>query len=329
MWVPAVSLNGRKLRTGDTPTAFMSTLIIQPGSTTDKFDLEEAVYNSNVFGNARFRDAYRVDYRGFMFVVDMKYDFEEVYGLSVAAAGGYISGDKYPFNDEKNKRYKAFLPYGDYNYNGKFVLSQIVLNDRKLPRPVNFSYHDQYAHNNVKDMSNLVYLGTGVSWKPFAGEEKNKLKLQSNVMFFWQNTTLKKWDKMGRLPKEIYYGDDISNQKNIGERWQAHELTDIGSNSYVWYKGDTWDCGHPVGWQSNNDASRHLGTELNFEAQYRPVKNCILLAQLACFVPGQLYKDLDGQPNINTHNGPKASEGVYGLGHDLVWRAAMSLDYRF
>ena len=80
---------------------------------------------------------------------------------------------------------------------------------------------------------------------------------------------------------------------------------------------------------TDDDASRMLGTELNFEVQYRPVKNCILLAVIGCFIPGQLYKDVEGQPNENTVNSPKAYEGVYGLGHDPVWRLGFSADYRF
>jgi len=303
---PGVTFNGRPI--GSTFEYLGGYAIVQ-GDTLAATGQD--LLNSNETGNARFRDNYRLDYRGFMGLIDAKYKFEEV-PVSVSAAMAYISGDKYPFNNEQNKRYKAFIPYGDYNYIGKYVISQIVLDAKKLPRPVDISYHHQYAHNNVKDCSNLMYCGLGAKWKPFAN--KKKLMLRSHLMWFWETTTLKKWDKHASLPMK--WNPVNSRQENIilGKRWgvETHAET-------------SWK-----GWMACEDASRMLGTELNFEAQYRPVPNCIFLLQIACFLPGQLYKDLDGQPNERTKSGPKAKlEGVYGLGHDPVWRIASALDFRF
>ena len=284
-WIPAVTKNGDQLLNNGSPIA-------------DNF-------NSNVTGNARFRGEYRLDYRGFMGAVDMKWEFETV-PVVIAATGTYASGDKYPFNDEMNKRYKAFLPYGDYNYSGKYVKSQIVLEAKKLSRPIDISYHHQYAFNNVEDMSNLAFLGLGTEWRPF--EDKQKLLLQSNLLWFWETTTLKKWYKEQPLPSG--FEGTVS--------WAKNESTG------VWYKD-----GHDKGWKTCDDASKMLGTELNFEVQYRPVDNCLFLMQLGCFIPGQLYKDLDGQPNERTKDGPQAYVGNFGLGHDPVWRGTLSLDYRF
>ena len=242
---------------------------------------EEDLYNSGV------NNAIRFDYRGFMGLVDMQYEFEKV-PVAIAAAGAYISGDKYPFNDltEKTRRYKGFIPYGDYNYVGKFVHSQVLLEERKLPRPLDRATHNlNRSFNNIEEMSNLAYLGLGTTWKPFK-DEKEKLMLQTNLLWFWETIDIPKWD-----------------EENSTEAL----------------------C---------SDASRMLGTELNFEAQYRPVPNCILLAQFGCFIPGQLYKDLDGQPNNRTYTGPKAAEvddidRQYGLGHEPVFRTSIALDYKF
>jgi hypothetical protein len=324
-WIPAVTKNGDQLYASNGTTALYS-YDFAPESSTDEFELKSSNYNSNVTGNKRFRDGYRVDYRGYMAVCDMKYEFEDV-PVSIALAGAYISGDRYPYNTERDKRYRGFLTYGDYNYVGKYVYSQVVLEARKLPRPVDISYHHQYAFNNVQDMGNLAYIGTGATWRPF--KDKNKLMLRSNILWFWETVSLKRWNVKEPLPTREGT-TDLLFQGN--ESWP----TDSQDGEYVWVSSS--DEGLEVGterfykgWMKNkhNDASRRLGTELNFEMQYRPVVNCILLAQLGCFIPGQLYKDLKGQPNVNTINGPLAYRGVYGLGDDPVWRLTFSLDYRF
>jgi len=309
---PSVTKNGDLLQGGS--------VYVLPYADSGSLNSHD-IYNSNVTGNARFRNNYRLDYRGFMGAVDMKYEFEKV-PVIIAATATYISGDKYPFNSECgcSKRYKAFLPYGDYDYIGKYVYSQVVLDARKLPRPTDISYRHGYAFNNVKDTSNLAFLGLGTTWHPF--EDKNKLMFRTNLLWFWQTATLKKWNKACPLPYDggresyLFQGDKTWTHDSIG----------------IWSTGSSGICGkdyYRKGWKSCDDASRMLGTELNFEVQYRPVRNCIFLAQLGCFIPGDLYKDLDGQPNERTKDGPQAASGVYGLGHDPVWRGALSLDYRF
>jgi hypothetical protein len=325
-WIPAVTKNGDALKDTDGVTPLVSYTFNPDGIGGDEFTATTAVYNSNVTGNARFRDGYRIDYRGFMGVIDMKYEFEDV-PLSVAVAGAYISGDRYPYNEERDKRYKGFIPYGDYNYIGKYVYSQVLLEERKLPRPTDISYHFQYAFNNIEDMSNLAYLGTGVEWRPF--KDKNKLMLRSNILWFWETVDLKVWNKEEPMPfkdgtndTQAFVGDFAwmkENQVWISPAPASIEGEEeiIGENSFL------------KGWKTKDDASRFLGTELNFEIQYRPIKNCIVLGQLGCFIPGQLYKDLKGQPNVNTINGPQAAVGNFGLGNDPVWRLACSVDYRF
>ena len=105
-------------------------------------------------------------------------------------------------------------------------------------------------------------MGTGVEWKPLT--DKKKLSLISNILWYWEATTMKKWDKERALPVSSADGETAL------------------------FKGASWDS-WSKGWvNEDQDASRMLGTELNFEAIYRPVANCKLLVQLACFLPGQL-----------------------------------------
>jgi len=314
VWIDSVTKNGDRLVASNGSTNLITSV---PGIDPGAGDTDYGAWNSDVVGNGRFRDQYRIDYRGFMGVVDMKYAFEEV-PVVISAAGGYISGDKYPYNTEQTKRYKAFIPYGDYNYAGKYVKSQIVMEERSLPRPVDLSYRYQYAFNNDQDLSNLAYLGTGVQWRPF--EDKEKLMFESNIMWFWEATAVKKWDKTKHLPAELQYGN--GGWGYDGTDWYIH-------NADYGVRGESADNSHKVGWKSDDTASRALGTELNFEVQYRPVENCLFLVQLACFLPGQLYKDLDGQPNLNTKDSPVAHSGVFGLGNDPVWRGIVSFNFKF
>jgi hypothetical protein len=329
-WIPAVTKNGDLLYESDGTTALASYRFAPGAGGGDEIQPWTNIYNSNVTGNKRFRDGYRIDYRGFMGVIDMKYEFEDV-PLSVAVAGAYISGDRYPYNEEKDKRYRGFIPYGDYNYIGKYVYSQVLLEERKLPRPVDISYRFQYAFNNIEDMSNLAYLGTGVEWKPF--KDKNKLMLRSNILWFWETIDLKVWNKEQELPYKEGTNDTQVFEGSVSWPKAAGFCpAEFGECGNVWVSSNTKYLGEGnfiKGWKTKDDASRVLGTEINFEVQYRPIKNCIVLGQLGCFIPGQLYKDLKGQPNVNTINGPQAAVGNFGLGNDPVWRLACSVDYRF
>ena len=233
----------------------------------------------------------RVNLRGIMGLVDAKYSFETV-PMSVAVAAAHISGDHDPRRGDTPQtsiRHRGFVPYGDGNYVGKFVNSQIMLEARKLPRPL---YRPGLTGNNRlltverETMHNLQYLGMGTCWKPFS--ERERLVFESNALFFWESTTMPKWNR----------GSGV---------------------------GD-------YGTLSDNDASRFLGTELNFDMKYRPLSNCCLMAQLACFIPGQLYKDVDGWrvSDTNYQNIPSLqNQGVYGLGHNHVWRGALMASFEF
>ena len=283
-----VQYNGKTA--GDTYIIEYSSTTPSSGSNSDVRLTYTHAYNSNVTGNSRFRDEYRIDYRGFMGVVDMSYEFESV-PVKIAGAGGYISGDKYPYNTEIDKRYKGFIPYGDHDYVGKDVKSHIVFESRKLSRPMDICYRTGYAFHNYDDITNLQYLGFSVDWKPL--ENKDTLRLESNLMWFWQTTTLKKWDKTKSVPS-----------------------TFLGWSS--------WDSAKK-GWESEQDASRMLGTEINFTTEYQPLTNCLFTTKLACFFPGQLYKDIEGMPDQLD----SSYTGMVGLGHDPVFRVEVIFDYKF
>ena len=147
--------------------------------------------SDNTYTNAtdRFRDEYRIDYRGYMALMDVAYMFEK-HPLKVAGAAGYISGDHYPYNTEKSKRYRGFIPYGDHDYIGKDVQSWIMLYLRYVPRPTDYSTRLGYAQNNVDDTSNLQHLGASAMYQPF---NNDRMIVGSNVLWFWESQAPKRY----------------------------------------------------------------------------------------------------------------------------------------
>ena len=223
-----------------------------------------------------------------MGLLDMSYKFESV-PFKAAAAFAYISGDKYPFNTEQNKRFKGFIPYGDHFYLGKEVESYIVLAAKKMPRPIDFILNLKYARNNRDDVSNLEFIGVSGSWKPLPN--KKTLAIKSSLLSFWEATTLKKWDKYACIPANF-----------VG--WEG------------WHSG----------WTTTEDASRHLGVEFNMNVKYQPISAVAFKSYFSMFVPGQLYKDVEYQPNYMTRKGPKST---LGLGHDVIYYIAAAVEYKF
>jgi hypothetical protein len=228
---------------------------------------DKYAYNSNFYGNKRFRDGYRIDYRGFMVLGDASYKLEE-YPVKFAVAAGYISGDSNPYNTEVDKRSRTFIPYGDSNYNGNEVKSYVVLKDRYLSRPTDFSYRRQAAEVHWRDSSNLQLFGFGTEYKPF---KDDSMVLASNVICFWAPSAPKKWNK---------------------------DASALAEFSTVWGESTAWD----KGWMSTHDASNYLGTEVNLMAHYEPVEALSCKFTGGIFFPGGLYKDIEGMPTVVDNN---------------------------
>ena len=255
----------------------------------------DSAYNSDYFGNARFRDGYRIDYRGYMGIVDLSYDFDN-YPVRVSGAAGYISGDHYPYNDELDKRYRAFIPYGDHNYLGHDVKSYVIMYLRRVPRPTDISYRLANAQNNFDDISNLQYLGLGTEYKPLRND---RMLLTTNVMWFWEACPPKQWDVNASVYSPYNTQHVISGDQSAGY---------VGGWSY--------------GWETEQDASKFLGTEINATLEYLPVERLLVKCIGGIFFPGSLYKDVEGMPNTKDNN-------YTGLGHDPVLYLNLGVEYKF
>lgn len=239
--------------------------------------VNQNVVNSDLIGNERIRKPFKLDYSGFMFLGDVSYMFEEI-PLKLAFAGAYISGDAYPYNEQRSRSFKGFITQRDYNYIGHEVRSLAVLYARVGPRPLNISYNKLYAYNHYQDMSNLAYLGAALHWYPL--KKKDKMCINPNILAFWTPGRVNKWDPRGN--------PNITTGNPVRDALQNNALSAARS-----------ELGF-TGWESSERASNYMGTELNLIAEYFVLENLRLYTLDAIFFPGQLYKDLRGQPNRNT-----------------------------
>jgi hypothetical protein len=261
------------------------------------------MYNSNAFGNARFRNPYKLENRGYLALADVAYTFEDL-PFRAALAGGIMSGDSFPYNEEKNKTYKGFIPFRSF-YKGLYVENLLIWDEWVVPRPYTLNYRTYQAPSSIRDYNNLQFIGFGLTWYPFNNKRK-KLALTADTLFFWEQGALKKWDKNGTHP-------DATAETQIAAK----------RNSYNF-----------KGWLSTKNASSFLGPEIDIKAVYNPVKDLNFMAKLCLFFPCQLYKDLDGQPNVQTKRTALDSAGktqTYydSLGHSTALGFILEGKYRF
>lgn len=254
------------------------------------------------YGGDRFRPAYELKLKGYMALFDLAYEFEAA-PVKANFGCGVISGDRYPFNmgEEVNKNYHGFLPLRDINYQGHFIKSLAVFTYRLMPRPLNPDYRDMYARNHTDDTSNLRLLGLGCDWYPT--HEPSKLNISSNIVWFWVDGLMYKWDING-VPSNPTWARVLADQFSI-------------------------DSGYR-GWLSNEKASRYLGFEMNTGLDYLITENCELVIRGGIFFPGRLYKDLDGQANLASFTyKPNDTLVAKSLGTDYAWAWNIRLSYRF
>jgi len=256
------------------------------------------IYNSNTFGDKRFRCPYKLNYRGFMALADISYEFDEL-PLKLAGSLGYIGGDAYPYNEEVNKTFRGFTPLRTW-YKGQEVENILFFDREAIPRPMNISYNTMYAFNNTRNPSDLQFIGLGLTWYPF--QDRTKFSCVSETMFFWNVADLYKWDKCGKHPDQAI------------EAQIALDRTALGF----------------CGWQSPEPASHRLGIETDIKVLYMVVEQCNIVGKMAFFFPGQLYRDLEGQPNILTRRIDQFGNSQYqSLGSGTAFAFSIGFDYRF
>jgi len=256
------------------------------------------LFNSDTFGNARFRKPYRLNYSGFMALADTAYEFDDL-PLRIAATAAHISGDNYPYNNECNDSYRGFVPLKS-RYKGMGVQNFLFFDRLIIPRPLNISHRNLYAFNDQRSLTNLQFIGFGLTWFPL--NERKKMALTTDIMWLWKAASQPKWDNLGKHP-------DAAREAEIAVDRQRFNFK---------------------GWESTQHARRMLGTELDIKFYYHMLDHCRLYIKTAFFFPGGLYKDTQGQPNIVTIRKDACGFDHYdSLGHDMAFAFVTGLNYTF
>jgi hypothetical protein len=290
---------------------------------------------------AEYRPSYDISLEGWMALFDARYQFKD-YPVIVAVAGGYFSGDCYPYNDNIDKyfassgtdlyslasdgqtvninpepehHYRGFLPLRDREYFGLWAHPLVMVNAGIVPRPKQLGLQELSAVNDDDTLTNLAYIGTGIALRPL--QDREKLRLNANLFTYWNDESLKKWDKKATPPVRLVQNEGVV----LG-----------GINKY--------DALQIQGWLSDESASRFFGWEINTVIAYKIAYNLDLSLRGGIFFPGKLYTDLSGQPNDNTlveklELSPTAPGAINtitsfkGLGEDKAYGFYLRLRYVF
>jgi hypothetical protein len=182
-----------------------------------------------------------------------------------------------------------------------------------------------YAFNNLKDVSNLEFIGLGGTYYPF--KNRARAALTANFLFFWEETVLYKWDKNGHHPNPAIEAQIAYDRARLGFRG-----VDPIYEASSYYGNPPSPAPNPTnkGWLSSENASRFLGAEIDLKGEVTLIKEFSLNGKFCMFIPGQLYKDLDGQPNELTQYVDVQNLSHYeSLGHKFAFAFIVGLDYIF
>lgn len=308
------------------------------GSNTNLPSSYQQWIEASFAGNQSFyqhHPTYDIDLSGLMAVCDAEYLCEKA-PLKIAASVGYFSGDEYPYNDPVDNYYvgksegsilsksivkrKSFLPLRDYYYRGLWATPMVMFNSGLVPRPYNLNYSSLTASNELTACTNITYLCAGFTVGPT--NDLKKFSINPNICIYWSNNTMPTWDKEKSLPSLIKMELDYSNST-------AQQISETNTEkNYNYIKG----------WEGSKKASSHLGWEINCLVSYKITKKLELKIKGGVFFPGQLYKDLAGQPNVQTARQEKSisqagfiSEKTVnkGLGNDIAYGIDMRIGYNF
>ena len=179
---------------------------------------DEALYNSAT----RFRPEYTNKYGGWMFVADAAYTFDEA-DVKIAATYGYASGDKNPHSPqnsdiEKDKTYRGFVGLQEW-YTGKRVKSVIVLDARKIKRPLTIPTDERSAGDDTS-FTDLQFIGAGITWFP---KEHNvdRFSLTSNVLSYWKAYTAHKYDRANETTSSAEASKFLGVEWNVRLRYEV------------------------------------------------------------------------------------------------------------
>ncbi|MDQ5940476.1 MAG: hypothetical protein QG632_202 [Candidatus Dependentiae bacterium] len=272
------------------------------------------LFNANLpFGaQRRFRPEYTVTNLGVMGLLDVRYTLPES-RMNFSAAMGYVGGDAYPFqaSAERDKDSSHFMPLRDSNYVGRYVTSFVMFYPRYLPRPMEMSDNDLFAHNDYKTLENLQYVGVGSQWYPLAS---GTVMVEGNAICFWEVSPPHKWNinqPRSFARNSATDGSGHGKEDSLYAYIQQNELYFSGSSTTTL-------------------ASKCLGLELNALVSWRPYDSLQFDLRAGIFIPGALYTDIQGCPNANTRRVDQKGDWRYdSLGTQMVSGGQARVTYRF
>ena len=115
----------------------------------------------------------------------------------------------------------------------------------------------------------------------------------------------------------------------------------INPNVLVYWKSDKSPKFDPcacdgAGAFTDEDASRHLGTEFNIRARYEMLDNLLLNVDFAMFFPGDFYDDVKGLPlpgdvfkRLDLPDGTGVDSAKFRLSNDTAWLINIGLTFKF
>lgn len=153
----------------------------------------------------RFRDPYKNDYHGWMFVADLAW-WSLDKDLRLAFEVGVASGDDNPNFSTRDGDYSGFISIQEV-YAGRKVRSQFVLGGAgKTKRPLSAPDEEDLIQSPkefaqvVNGFTNLVYAGTGVQWVPLS--LCKKFSFNPNILVFAQEHPVRKFDARIQKPTD-------------------------------------------------------------------------------------------------------------------------------
>jgi len=159
-------------------------------------DTTQTLFNRDELFNAseRFRDPFRIKYKGFMFVSDFAF-FCYDRDLRIAGTVGYASGDADPTFEEQDGVYEGFIGLQEL-YNGIRVKSSFFLGGTsKVKIPLDLPTPTQNPSDfadSISGLSNLAFLGAGIKWQPH--HWKKRFFINPNIFAYWLPHPDKKFD---------------------------------------------------------------------------------------------------------------------------------------
>ena len=168
-------------------TAYVgNTFIYRPtGSVSSALNGTQIGTTGKFSASDRFRDPYRNNYKGYMFVMDASANLHKN-DLKFAVTAGISSGDVNPNTSKTGaeREYKGFIPVQEL-YFGKRVKSYFVMGPTSMLSRPHSLVDDTDFTSPIEGFSNIQFVGGGLTYKP--EEAKRAYSINPNILIFRQD----------------------------------------------------------------------------------------------------------------------------------------------